>query len=125
MRLSVAGRTDAGVHALAQVASFAAVAAVEPRRLRLALSALLPAEISVTAVAPAAAGFDARAAAARTYRYRLWLPDWRPVFERVWVWDVRGARRPRPARRGRRAAARPPRLRRAHAVGALLPHLRA
>ncbi len=91
VRLSVAGRTDAGVHALAQVAAFATVAAVEPRRLRLALSALLPPEISVTAVAPAAAGFDARAAAARTYRYRLWLPAWRPVFERAWVWDVRGA----------------------------------
>ena len=90
VRLSVAGRTDAGVHALAQVASLATAAAVEPRRLRLALSALLPPEISVTAVEPGAAGFDARAAAARTYRYRLWLPDWRPVFERAFVWDVRG-----------------------------------
>jgi tRNA pseudouridine38-40 synthase len=91
VRLSVAGRTDAGVHALGQVASFATAAAVDPRRLRLALSALLPAEISVTAVTPAAPGFTARAAAARTYRYRLWLPDWRPVFERAYVWDVRGA----------------------------------
>ena len=91
VRLSVAGRTDAGVHALGQVASFATTATVDPRRLRLGLSALLPAEVSVTAVTPAAAGFSARAAAARTYRYRLWLPDWRPVFERAFVWDVRGA----------------------------------
>jgi tRNA pseudouridine38-40 synthase len=44
----------------------------------------------VAAAARAAAGFDARAAAARTYRYRLWLPDTRPVFERRYVWDVRG-----------------------------------
>ncbi len=91
VRLHVAGRTDAGVHALAQVASFATAAGgLEARRLRLALNALLPAEISVTGVARAAAGFDARAAAARTYRYRLWLPDTRPVFERLYVWDVRG-----------------------------------
>jgi tRNA pseudouridine38-40 synthase len=91
VRLHVAGRTDAGVHALAQVASFAAAASdLEPRRLRLSLNALLPDEISVTGVERAAAGFDARAAAARTYRYRLWLPNTRPVFERLYVWDVRG-----------------------------------
>ncbi len=91
VRLHVAGRTDAGVHALAQVASFATAAGgLEARRLRLSLDSLLPAEISVTGVARAAAGFDARAAAARTYRYRLWLPDTRPVFERLYVWDVRG-----------------------------------
>ena len=91
VRLRVAGRTDAGVHALAQVVSFSAAASgLEARRLRLSLNALLPAEISVTGVARAAPGFDARAAAARTYRYRLWLPDTRPVFERLYVWDVRG-----------------------------------
>jgi tRNA pseudouridine38-40 synthase len=92
VRLSVAGRTDAGVHALAQVASFGAPAGVvEPQRLRLALNALLPGEISVAGVSRAPDGFDARAAAARTYRYRLWLPDSRPVFERLYVWHVRGA----------------------------------
>jgi tRNA pseudouridine38-40 synthase len=91
VRLHVAGRTDAGVHALGQVASFSTVAGgIEARRLRLSLNALLPAEIAVTGVVRAAAGFDARAAAARTYRYRLWLPDTRPVFERLYVWDVRG-----------------------------------
>jgi tRNA pseudouridine38-40 synthase len=95
VRLTVAGRTDAGVHALAQVASFTAtVADREPRRLRLALNALLPGEIAVTAASRAPEGFDARAAAARTYRYRLWLPDARPVFERLYVWDVRGAIEP-------------------------------
>ena len=95
VRLSVAGRTDAGVHALAQVASFTAAAGdLEARRLRLALNALLPGEISVTEVSRAPAGFDARAAAARTYRYRLWLPDTRPVFERLYVWDVRGSVEP-------------------------------
>ena len=41
-------------------------------------------------MARAAAAFDARAAAARAYRYRLWLPDTPPVFDRLYVWDVRG-----------------------------------
>jgi len=88
--LSVAGRTDAGVHALAQVASFATGAAVEPERLLLSLNALLPPDVAVQAVARAADGFAARAARARTYRYRLWLPNARPVFEAPYVWDVRG-----------------------------------
>jgi tRNA pseudouridine38-40 synthase len=46
--------------------------------------------VAVTAVTPAEAGFDARAARSRTYRYRLWLPAVRPVHERAYVWDVHG-----------------------------------
>jgi tRNA pseudouridine38-40 synthase len=91
VRLSVAGRTDAGVHALAQVASFATRAESEPERLLLTLNALLPPDVAVQNVARAADGFAARAARARTYRYRLWLPTARPVFEARYVWDVRGA----------------------------------
>ncbi len=91
VRLSVAGRTDAGVHALAQVASFATRTVAEPERLVLTLNALLPADVAVRNVARAADGFTARAARARTYRDRLWLPSARPVFEARYVWDVRGA----------------------------------
>jgi tRNA pseudouridine38-40 synthase len=91
VRLSVAGRTDAGVHALAQVASFATGAAVEPERLLLTLNALLPPDVAARRVARAADGFAARAARARTYRYRIWLPNARPVFEARYVWDVRGS----------------------------------
>ena len=98
VRLSVAGRTDAGVHALAQVASFTLPAqeatgpagAPEPRRLRLALNALLPPDVAVTGVTPAADAFDARAALSRTYRYRLWVSAVRPVHERLYVWNVHG-----------------------------------
>jgi tRNA pseudouridine38-40 synthase len=87
----VAGRTDAGVHALAQVASFSTMRAdVRPDRLCLGLNALLPPDVAVSAVTPAASGFDARAARARTYRYRLWLSTARPVHERAYVWNVRG-----------------------------------
>ena len=92
VRLGVAGRTDAGVHALGQVVSFSTAARdLDAESLRLSLNALLPAEIAVTGLVPAAAGFDARAAVARTYRYRVWLPGTRPVFERRYVWNVRGA----------------------------------
>jgi tRNA pseudouridine38-40 synthase len=69
--LSVAGRTDAGVHARGQVASFATTAAVPGDLLR-RLNGITPVDLAVTAVAPAAAGFDARTAAtSRSYRYRL------------------------------------------------------
>jgi tRNA pseudouridine38-40 synthase len=91
VHVSVAGRTDAGVHALAQVASFAiADPAIAPERLRLTLNALLPADVAVTAVTAAPVGFDARAARARTYRYRLWTSRVRPVHERLHVWNVHG-----------------------------------
>ena len=90
VRLSVAGRTDTGVHALAQVASFSSPAPVDPYRLRLALEAMLPDDMGVQAVTRATDGFVARNAALRTYRYRLWLAPARPVHERAYVWALRG-----------------------------------
>ncbi len=67
LALSVAGRTDRGVHAWAQVASYAHEA-VDPLR----LNTLLPADIAVLGAEPAAADFDARRAArSRTYCYRV------------------------------------------------------
>jgi tRNA pseudouridine38-40 synthase len=69
--LTVAGRTDAGVHARGQVASFQAEAGV-PADLGRRLNGLCPRDIAVTAVVPAAEGFDARGdATSRTYLYRL------------------------------------------------------
>jgi tRNA pseudouridine38-40 synthase len=84
----VAGRTDAGVHASAQVASFDTDVAVDPLRLRLGLNSMLPSDVAVRAVSHAADGFDARAASARTYRYRLCLAPVRPVLERAFVWHL-------------------------------------
>jgi tRNA pseudouridine38-40 synthase len=69
--LTVAGRTDAGVHARGQVASFDAATEV-PSDLGRRLNGLCPRDLAVTAAGPAAAGFDARAdATSRTYLYRL------------------------------------------------------
>ena len=67
-----AGRTDAGVHALGQVASFRADLRLDPPVLGRALNAALPRDIAVLEVAEAPPGFDARRdATARTYRYTL------------------------------------------------------
>jgi tRNA pseudouridine38-40 synthase len=66
--LTVAGRTDAGVHARGQVAH-ADLVALPPARW---LNAVLPADVRVHAVTAAAPGFDARfSAMSRRYRYRV------------------------------------------------------
>lgn len=71
VELTVAGRTDTGVHALGQVASFQTEAEVPPDLAR-RLNGLTPADVTVDAAAPAADGFDARRdAVARSYRYRV------------------------------------------------------
>ncbi|HVW81644.1 MAG TPA: tRNA pseudouridine(38-40) synthase TruA [Mycobacteriales bacterium] len=71
-RLTVAGRTDAGVHAAGQVAHVDLDPAVDPSQLRRRLDAVLPDDVAVTSVTVAAAGFDARfAATGRHYRYRV------------------------------------------------------
>ena len=91
VRLSVAGRTDAGVHAWAQVASFrSADGDLRPERLLRALNGLLPEDVAVLAASPAPPGFVAREARSRTYEYRLWLSRARPVRDRAHVWQVRG-----------------------------------
>ena len=91
VRLSVAGRTDAGVHAWAQVASFSCARRdLSPERLRLSLNALLPPDVAVLKAAPAATGFVAREADSRSYRYDLWATAVKPVRERAFVWVLRG-----------------------------------
>ncbi len=71
VQLTVAGRTDAGVHAEGQVASFSTTAAV-PDDLARRLNGLSPPDVAVAAAAIVDDGFDARGdALSRTYRYRL------------------------------------------------------
>jgi tRNA pseudouridine38-40 synthase len=68
----VAGRTDAGVHATAQVAHVDVAAGADPEMLERRLAGVLPPDLAVVAVTVPAAGFDARfAAAGRRYRYRI------------------------------------------------------
>jgi len=76
--LTVAGRTDAGVHAWGQVAAYEG----EPVRLR-GLNALLPREISALECGPAPNGFEPRGdAASRTYCYRILTRSQPSAFER-------------------------------------------
>jgi tRNA pseudouridine38-40 synthase len=66
------GRTDAGVHALAQVASFATASAIPVENWIRALNDILPASIRVLEVTEVSPEFHARKAArAKTYRYRI------------------------------------------------------
>ncbi len=83
LALTVAGRTDRGVHAWGQVAGYAHEA-VDPAR----LNTLLPADVAVLAAEPAPEGFDARRdARSRTYCYRILTRRARGVFTRgVALW---------------------------------------
>ncbi len=66
------GRTDAGVHALGQVASFPLAAPIPAENLQRALNRILPASIRVLSACPAAEEFHARhSARAKTYEYRI------------------------------------------------------
>jgi tRNA pseudouridine38-40 synthase len=81
VELTVAGRTDAGVHALGQVASFAHTREL-PDRPAERLNAVLPHDISVLSAEAAPDGFDARhSATARVYRYRVLASSIREPFE--------------------------------------------
>ena len=67
------GRTDAGVHAEAQVASFALAQAMDPEKLQRGLNGVLPREIAVRGLRAVPGDFDAlRAARGKRYRYRIW-----------------------------------------------------
>jgi len=88
-RVTAAGRTDAGVHALAQVCSFP-----EDRPLPLAayvkgMNALLPADVAVLAASLEADGFDARRSArGKRYRYRIENREGRFPIGRQYAWQL-------------------------------------
>jgi tRNA pseudouridine38-40 synthase len=81
------GRTDAGVHALAQVASFATASAIPTENWLRALNDNLPPSIRVLEVSEAAPEFHARhSARAKTYRYRVHRGTICPPFLARYVW---------------------------------------
>jgi tRNA pseudouridine38-40 synthase len=81
------GRTDAGVHALAQVASFATASAIPMENWMRALNDILPPSIRVLEVTEAAPEFHARKSArAKTYRYRIYRRAVCPPFLARYVW---------------------------------------
>ena len=87
-----AGRTDAGVHALGQVASARIAASHPPDVIARALNASLPPEVRVTSVEDAAEEFHARfSARAKTYRYVIRNGPMASPFERAYVWHIQDA----------------------------------
>ena len=81
------GRTDAGVHALAQVAAFNLANPIPCDNLRKAMNRLLPRDIRVLSVEDAAADFHARYdAVAKTYEYRILRAETCPPFDRLYVY---------------------------------------
>jgi tRNA pseudouridine38-40 synthase len=88
VELQGAGRTDAGVHALAQCAHLRLAAAQSPEGLRRAVNGLLPADIHVLRLEPASPRFHARHdATARSYLYQV--SRRRTALFKPFVWWVR------------------------------------
>jgi tRNA pseudouridine38-40 synthase len=85
--LAVAGRTDTGVHALANVASVEVDGGPPPERIAEALSAELPSDVAVLSAQEASPDFHARrAAVSRSYRYRVYRRRERSPFEERRSW---------------------------------------
>ena len=86
-----AGRTDAGVHAIGQVASFSLDRDIPPSTVLRAMNARLPPAVRVMAAEAVAPDFHARfGARSKTYRYRMWNADVLDPFERAYAWHLPG-----------------------------------
>jgi tRNA pseudouridine38-40 synthase len=86
--LGGSGRTDAGVHALAQVAHARLAERVEPGAFRKAVNDALPADVHLTALSPAPGAFHARHdAVARSYVYQI--SRRRTAFGKRFVWWIK------------------------------------
>ena len=84
-----AGRTDAGVHALGQVASVQVTCGHDIATLTRALNAQLPPDVRVLSIDDASPDFHARfSARAKTYRYQLRHGTIADPFERAFVWHM-------------------------------------
>ncbi len=81
------GRTDAGVHALEQVASFSLTNPIPAENLLKAVNLLLPKTVRVLVIAPVSAEFHSRhSAAGKHYEYRIWRDDICPPFDVRYVY---------------------------------------
>jgi tRNA pseudouridine38-40 synthase len=89
--ISGAGRTDAGVHALAQVATVFLNRAIDAGTILRATNARLPDTVRVVSAVEVPPSFHARfSATAKIYRYRIWNEEVLSPFERAYAWHVPG-----------------------------------
>ena len=91
VRITGAGRTDRGVNAWGQAASFALAKSIEPEKLRLAMNFYLPEDIRVMKAEVVDEAFDARRSAIwREYRYFIWHGWVCPPALNNYVWWRKG-----------------------------------
>ncbi len=90
VKIIAAGRTDAGVHARGQVVNFRCLTGLPAAQIQKALNHFLPEDILVTTVDDAPPDFHARySAKSKTYSYRIYNSELRPVFDRNFVYHCR------------------------------------
>lgn len=90
VRIEASGRTDAGVHALGQVASFSTGSSLSLERMRRGLASLLPEDVHARELGPVPPGFHARfACLAKTYHYYIWPQAKAPLFMQSRLWALR------------------------------------
>ena len=83
------GRTDAGVHALGQVANFRMDTELSEGELFQAMNQYLPDDIAVLELNTASDRFHSRlSAVGKTYCYRIYTGEAKPVFDRKYVWQL-------------------------------------
>lgn len=91
VRLNGSGRTDAGVHALGQVANFKIVSKMTPIEFKKALNSLLPKDIVIVDTEEVSIGFDARfSAIRRTYKYTILNRSYPSAFHRNYAYFYPG-----------------------------------
>lgn len=89
LRIIGAGRTDAGVHALAQAANYDAPFKIDPDKLPHALNSLLPAAIAITGAEEVAEDFHARFdAVGKKYSYTIDRALHSQVLKRLYSWHL-------------------------------------
>jgi tRNA pseudouridine38-40 synthase len=90
VKINAAGRTDAGVHARGQVVNLHSKTQLPPDQILKALNHFLPEDVLVSAVNDVPLDFHARySAKSKTYSYRIYHSQLRPVFERNFVYHYR------------------------------------
>lgn len=91
VKLIGSGRTDAGVHALGQVAHFNSENEHNLYRMRRALNGMLPPGIRVISCDRAPESFHAQySAIGKTYHYNLYLDEVMDPFQRLYCWHIKG-----------------------------------
>ncbi len=89
IKITGSGRTDAGVHAMGQVANFFTQAQMDPETLRKALNSTLPRDISIIKAQNIPEGFHAQfSSQSKVYEYRIFNKPHPPALQRNRVWHI-------------------------------------